>query len=128
MARITDTALILQELSKRDSFPLFITSAVRCYRITKDLKELFLCNPEYFETEDEKALYKFIEEFPKEEMSLLERYERLLPLVDILDRFFKNVFVMVEDEKLRNNRLALLRETYNLFSPFGDLTKVEERL
>jgi len=59
---------------------------------------------------------------------LLERYERLLPLIDILDRFFKNVFVMVDDEKIRNNRLALLKDTYSLFSPFGDLTKVEERL
>ncbi|MGC8972520.1 MAG: glycine--tRNA ligase subunit beta, partial [bacterium] len=128
IARITNTALILQELSKRDSFSLFVTSAVRCYRITKDLKELPSCNPEFFETDDEKILYKFIEEFPKEEISLLERYERLLPLVNILDRFFKNVFVMVEDEKLRDNRLALLRETYKLFFPFGDLTKVEERL
>ena len=128
IAKITNTALLLQELSNRDSFPLFVTSAVRCYRITKDLKELPSCNPEEFETEDERILYKFIEEFPKEEISLLERYERLLPLIDILDRFFKNVFVMVDDEKIRNNRLALLKDTYSLFSPFGDLTKVEERL
>ena len=128
IAKITNTALLLQELSSRDSFPLFVTSAVRCYRITKDLKELPRCNPEDFETDDERILYKFIEEFPKEEISLLERYERLLPLVDILDRFFKNVFVMVDDEKIRNNRLALLKDTYSLFSPFGDLTKVEERL
>jgi glycyl-tRNA synthetase beta subunit len=35
---------------------------------------------------------------------------------------------MVDDEKIRNNRLALLKDTYSLFSPFGDLTKVEERL
>lgn len=128
IARIVNTANTLQSLSVRESFPLFITSAVRCYRITKDMKDLSACNPSLFEVEDEKNLYRFIEEFPKDITLLEERYEALLPLVEMLDKFFKNVFVMVDDEKIRNNRLALLKETYKLFSPFGDLTKVEERL
>lgn len=129
VAKITNTAIILQELSERGNFPHFITSAVRCFRITRDLDNLPVCNPDYFQEEDERVLYEFIERFPKDEnISLKERYERLLPLIDILDRFFKNVFVMVDDEKIKNNRLSLLRETYKLFSPFGDLTKVEERL
>ncbi len=128
IARIVNTANTLQSLSVRESFPLFITSAVRCYRITKDMKDLPICNPSLFEVEDEKNLYRFIEEFPKDITLLEKRYEALLPLVEMLDKFFKNVFVMVDDEKIRNNRLALLKETYKLFSPFGDLTKVEERL
>ncbi|MCX7795830.1 MAG: glycine--tRNA ligase subunit beta [bacterium] len=128
VAKITSTALILQKLSTKDSFPLFITSAVRCYRITKDMIDLPVCNPNLFEVEDERDLYRFISNFPKDMTSLEERYNALLPLVEMLDRFFKNVFVMVDDEKIKNNRLSLLREIYKLFSPFGDLTKVEERL
>lgn len=129
IARITQTAVILQELSARESFPHFITSAVRCFRITRDLDNLPECDPRYFQEEDERILYDFVVSFPQEEnLSLTERYERLLPLVDILDRFFRNVFVMVDDERIKNNRLSLLKETYKLFSPFGDLTRVEERL
>ncbi|MBC7321092.1 glycine--tRNA ligase subunit beta [bacterium] len=128
VAKITNTALTLQKLSIKDSFPLFITSAVRCYRITKDVEDLPACDPSYFQIEDEENLYRFIKDFPKDMSSLEERYETLLPLVEMLDRFFKNVFVMVDDEKIRNNRLSLLKETYRLFAPFGDLTKVEERL
>lgn len=129
IAKITNTAVVLQELSQRESFPQFITSAVRCFRITRDINDLPMCNPDYFKEEDEKVLYNFIVNFPKDEsLSLIERYEKLLPLVDILDKFFKNVFVMVEDQKIKTNRLSLLKETYKLFLPFGDLTKVEERL
>jgi len=129
IARITETAVTLQELSARESFPHFITSAVRCFRITRDLNNLPECDPRYFQEEDERILYDFVVNFPQNEnLALAERYERLLPLVDILDRFFKNVFVMVDDERIKNNRLSLLKETYKLFSPFGDLTRVEERL
>lgn len=128
IAKITSTALTLQKLSTRESFPLFITSAVRCFRITKDTIDLPVCDPSLFEVEDERDLYRFIINFPKDMISLEERYETLLPLVEILDRFFKNVFVMVDNERVKNNRLSLLKETYKLFSPFGDLTKVEERL
>ncbi|MGB9682421.1 MAG: hypothetical protein ACPL1I_05480, partial [bacterium] len=90
--------------------------------------DLPICNPSYFETDDERSLYEFINNVNLDgDMSLKKRYERLLPLVEILERFFKNVFVMVDDERIRINRLSLLKNTYRLFSPFGDLTRVEER-
>jgi len=128
ISRITNTALILQELSHREMFPQFITAAVRCFRITREIEDFPICNPCYFETGDEKTLYEFINRVNLDgEMPLKERYEKLLPLVEILEEFFKNVFVMVEDEKIRNNRLSLLKNTYRLFIPFGNLTKVEEK-
>lgn len=128
ISKITNTSVILQELSARDTFSQFITAAVRCFRITRDLIDLPVCEPSYFETEDEKTLYEFVNRVNLDgEIPLYKRYERLLPLVKILEEFFKNVFVMVNDEKIRNNRLSLLRDTYRLFIPFGDLTKVEEK-
>lgn len=128
ISRITNTAIVLQELSYQDMFPQFVTAAVRCFRITRDLTDLPVCDPSYFETDDERALYDFVNRVNLDgEMSLKQRYERLLPLVEILERFFKNVFVMVDDEKIKVNRLSLLKDTYRLFSPFGDLTKVEEK-
>ena len=37
-----------------------------------------------------------------------------------LDNFFDKVFVMVEEKKLRENRLKLLLETVSLFTSFGN--------
>lgn len=42
-----------------------------------------------------------------------------------VDNFFDNVMVMTEDEKLKNNRLALLSQLRNLFLEVADLSRVQ---
>ncbi len=41
-----------------------------------------------------------------------------------IDAFFTEVMVMVDDEKIRNNRLALLSQVKNAFLSLGDLSKI----
>ncbi|MGQ9703924.1 MAG: glycine--tRNA ligase subunit beta [Actinomycetota bacterium] len=48
----------------------------------------------------------------------------LLEMAPDIDRFFDEIFVMGEDERLRDNRLALLRKVASLFSEFADFTQV----
>jgi glycyl-tRNA synthetase beta chain len=48
----------------------------------------------------------------------------LLDLAPHVDRFFDDIFVMGEDERLRNNRLALLTEIARLFLEFADFSQV----
>jgi glycyl-tRNA synthetase beta chain len=38
----------------------------------------------------------------------------------VLGKFFEDVFVMVEDERLRNNRLRLMREIHRTCSHFAN--------
>lgn len=47
--------------------------------------------------------------------------ERLAELRPVVDRFFDEVMVMVEDEALRRNRLALLRRLQGLFLAVADI-------
>ncbi|MBU0744909.1 MAG: glycine--tRNA ligase subunit beta, partial [Gammaproteobacteria bacterium] len=51
-----------------------------------------------------------------------ELLQELIKLKPPLSVFFEKVMVMVEDEKLRNNRLALLKSIQNLFSLIADLS------
>jgi glycyl-tRNA synthetase beta chain len=39
-----------------------------------------------------------------------------------IDTFFDDVMVMVDDEKLRNNRLGLLRKVAGMFSNVADFS------
>ena len=48
--------------------------------------------------------------------------EQLASLRDPVDRFFDEVMVMVEDEALRNNRLALLSRLHHLFLQVADIS------
>jgi glycyl-tRNA synthetase len=46
------------------------------------------------------------------------------PLVAPIDAFFDKVFVMCEDDSVRNNRLALLRDVAGITQGFVDLSQL----
>jgi glycyl-tRNA synthetase beta chain len=46
-------------------------------------------------------------------------------LRSLIDGFFDNVMIMDKDEKIKNNRLALLKEVVDLGNTVGDLSKLE---
>ena len=51
--------------------------------------------------------------------------EALLAIASLktpVDGFFDGVMVMADDEKLRNNRLALLRQIVDMFGTFADFS------
>jgi glycyl-tRNA synthetase beta chain len=49
---------------------------------------------------------------------------RIADLVPVLDRFFVDVMVMAEDEKVRRNRIALLQAIGRAVSATAKLTEV----
>jgi glycyl-tRNA synthetase beta chain len=56
------------------------------------------------------------------------KYESALPyaasLRPMLDRFFDEVLVMVDDDRLRANRLAMLKKLYTSFSTIADFSEI----
>jgi glycyl-tRNA synthetase beta chain len=50
--------------------------------------------------------------------------QTLAALRDPVDRFFLDVLVMDEDDKLRDNRLRLLNKLVAVFAPLGDFSKI----
>ena len=53
-----------------------------------------------------------------------EALKELAGLRSPIDRFFDDVMVMVDDESLRNNRLALLGELRALFLDVADISRL----
>jgi glycyl-tRNA synthetase beta chain len=51
--------------------------------------------------------------------------ERLAALRDSVDTFFDDVMVMVDDDALRANRLALLKNLSGLFLRVADLSRLQ---
>ena len=48
----------------------------------------------------------------------------LVGFKETIDRYFDKVFVMVEDERVKTNRLALLTKIKDLFVTYGDFSKI----
>jgi len=83
-----------------------------------------------FEDETEKVLYEEFLIADKEIESLMSQKEytksldRFATLKTSIDGFFDSVMVMDENEKIRNNRLALLDNIYNSMLQICDLSKI----
>lgn len=81
-------------------------------------------------SEDEIELYDSYNNIESKVLGLIEKkeYDKALDLLSTLSNpisdYFEKVMVMVEDEELKNNRLALLRKIYNTMMMVGDLSKI----
>jgi glycyl-tRNA synthetase beta chain len=88
-------------------------------------------DPELFEMDEERALYETTEEFQKQLQSLLpegkveQAFAAMEAIADKLEQFFVEVLVMCEDERVRDNRIALLKELGRQFMELADLSKLQ---
>jgi len=81
----------------------------------------------YFEGVAEKELFRNLKT-AEEVLDDLDNPEEILEQLQLLrqpiDNFFDNVMVMVEDEKIRKNRLSLLAALKATFNRFADFSKL----
>jgi len=86
---------------------------------------------ELFESAEERELYAATEEFARQLEGLLPRkkveeaFLAMEPIAEILERFFIEVLVMCEDERIRDNRIALLKHLGRHFMDLADLSKLQ---
>ncbi|WP_456464059.1 glycine--tRNA ligase subunit beta [Persephonella sp.] len=119
----------VQHLKKNPDFGDIMTVFKRVGRIIPEgFEEEFYEN--LLTEKEEKELYnqvqKIKEMFEKEinNKKYQEALGKLLKLKPYIDNFFDNVMVMVEDEKLRKNRLALMKLINRMFLKIADFTKI----
>jgi len=89
-----------------------------------------IVNPDWLPEADEQALYQALQDIqPKTKNAFVTGdYTASLQLLATLkapvDTFFDHVMVNVDDEKLRNNRLALLAQLHRIMNRIADLSKL----
>ena len=80
--------------------------------------------PALFEHEAERELFAAVEAVAEGNGGYDARLRSLAGLRKPVDRFFDDVLVMAEDERVRGNRLALLRRTLSLFYRIADISRL----
>ncbi|MDL1970280.1 MAG: glycine--tRNA ligase subunit beta [Candidatus Desulfofervidaceae bacterium] len=119
----------LTTFSKSAQFEPLVIAYKRAHRII-EAPVTAPPKPELFVAPEEKSLYeKYLETKEKVEKLLVEKsykeaLETLGGLKSFIDDFFDHVMVMVDDEVLRKNRLALLTQVKQLFLKVADLSKI----
>lgn len=105
----------LLKLSKTENFEILINLLKRVKNIVKDEKiENLNIDSILFELEEEKTLYNFANQLETIENTDFSNYiETLLNNAATINEFFDNVIINVDDKKLKNNRIALLKKLEN---------------
>ena len=105
----------------------------RVSNILAKQKNNFSCGtvqPELLIENSENTLFSAIESLATTTQTLVaeRKYEQALTglasLRDPVDHFFNDVMVMVDDDKIRNNRLQLLQNLRSLFLNVADIAKI----
>ncbi len=129
LAKVIKKADSLAKIKTSEEFGALLAGFIRANNITKEY-EASEIQEDLFESEYERNLYKAYVEVQVNVMNLLkeDRYYEVLVEVASLEKeindFFDNVMVMVEDEKVKNNRLALVNSISLLPEDIGDITKI----
>ena len=87
-------------------------------------------NPTLFQEAAEKSLYQALETIEPQARAALQKGEYAQALKAFAsiraatDQFFADVMVMCPDEKLKNNRIALLHQLHTLMNQVADISKL----
>lgn len=119
----------LAEMRGTPAFDALLTAYTRAANLARHAagKEV---NPALFAEEEERELYRAWQKIKKDVARLVRKmdFRQALQvgasLVEPIDRYFRGVMVMVEDDALRENRLALLQDIAATLGELGDLGKI----
>lgn len=120
---------ILHRMRDNPGFNNLLIAFKRMANIIEKL-EFYMVDENLFCEKEEIALYNYFKEKKNQIQVLIQRgdYEEVFKILSTfkpyVDSFFDNVLVMEEDEKLRNNRLSMLKEIIDVFSDVIDFSKI----
>jgi glycyl-tRNA synthetase beta chain len=142
-------AHLLSALSRVADFPAFMTLYKRAANLAEKAPAHAVIDPKLFLVPEEAPLHRALPEARAGIAELVElagealepwdlgrsptgrlpaldaAIAKVLDVKEPLDAFLDDVLVMVEEEDVRSNRLALLREVRDSFRPLGSLEELE---
>ena len=123
-------AVALNNFVASEAAPALIQAATRVANLCKKIETETAINPQLFEVEAETVLHAAAMDANKEVLAASVKYDyaavltEATKLVDPINKFFDDVMVMAEDEKIKNNRLALLSAVKDVTHAVGDLNAI----
>ncbi len=113
-----------------DLFTDLIRGLVRAKNISSKLEKELNINEKLLKEKEEIKLYNSYREKEKEikydfnSSNYLNGFHTIVKLKEVIDEFLDNVMVMVEDDKIKNNRLSLLKKIADLMESVMDIDEI----
>ena len=115
LTKLFGAAKILREHLADEDFKPSMEALTRVINLAKKgqsekTAEIPVVNPALFENEAEKELHHAVQEISENfsTQTMADNYQALVALRPLIEEYFNQTMVMVDDEKVKNNRLAQL--------------------
>jgi glycyl-tRNA synthetase len=112
----------------RDDWADVLNAYGRCIRIVRDQVERYQVQPDLDSEPAAAALreaYLMAREQVTEDSDVDRLFTAIRPMIPAISRFFDDVLVMHEDPSLRESRLGLLQDIWDLSLGIVDVTRLE---
>ena len=109
VAEMLEAADALVEASKVADYKVAVESLSRVFNLAEKAPADLTVDASLFENDEEKALAQVATELNLSG-SASDKLAQLFALSPVIDKFFDNTMVMVDNEAVKNNRLAILAE------------------
>ncbi|PSM52599.1 glycyl-tRNA synthetase, beta chain [Campylobacter blaseri] len=120
---LNSAIIALDEIAKDSGFKEKFTTFKRVANIIKDQK-ISEVDERRFELDAEKKLYNEFKNLKLELTDYKEYLNSLFGLKDKIDNFFDKVMINVDDEKIKENRVALIGQIYKAFLKVADIKEI----
>jgi glycyl-tRNA synthetase len=127
-ARASHAVLELGKWVSRSDWDTILPAFSRCVRITRDMKTSYSVNSGVLVQREERDLFEAVDRVintHRSEGSVDDFLSAFLPLIPLINQFFDEVLVMVDDAKLRENRLGLLQQIASMADHVADMSRLE---
>jgi glycyl-tRNA synthetase len=112
-----------------DNWLDLLNAYARCVRIVRPIHERYTLQPDLLAEPAEKALYAAYQQVQARLIATSSLADVIATIRELLvvpiNTFFDDVLVMAEDERLRNNRLALLQDIRDLTKGYADFSELQ---
>lgn len=129
LVQVFNTAKILDQHLSDEHFKEAMEALTRVINLTKKVDPsviTFKVDQKLFENDTEKELYDAVKEAEDEfaNQSMAENYQTLTNLRPVIERYFNETMIMVDDEKVRDNRLNQLAIIARMANALASLDKI----
>ncbi len=118
----------LSAWTSRKDWNAILPAYARCVRITRDQKVRYEVKPSAFVEDAEQKLFAALQEAeaePRPVGSVDDFLNAFLPMIPAVNKFFDDVLVMADENKLRENRLGLVQRIAALADGVADMSRLE---
>lgn len=129
LVQVFKTAQIFDQHLSDEHFKEAMEALTRVINLTKKMDPTtinFKVDPKLFENDSEKELFAAVKEAEDEfaNQSMAENYQTLTNLRPVIERYFNATMIMVDDEKVRDNRLNQLAIIVRMANALASIDKI----